>query len=159
MSAIVSAPSMSGMESAPWWVVAIFLVLGFGVPAAGTEKAATLPGILGAGGRWWQGRKARRRAEAVEEAQAAAELSASERVADKEIKRLEAAYGRLAKDCEERATQTEARVDELERRITTSERRFYILLGYHRRVADSHLQHAPGVPLPDVPPELVEFLG
>lgn len=158
---------------APWPLLTVLLVLGVGVPAAGSERAATLPGVLGAGARWWQDRKSRRRAEAVAEARAAAELSASERVADKEIARLDQRYTALAEDCAEDARRAAAanmalteRVDRLEQRLTASEQRlteseqrFYVLLGHHRRTVDSHLQHAPGVEPPEPPPELRQYLG
>lgn len=152
-------------SGAPWWVLIVLLLLGVGVPAAGTERAADLPGILGTFGRWWQGRRARRRAELVE-------MSESELIANEEIKRLKEFYTRLAADCRETAREASERADKqdelieelredvqtLQGRITASERRFYLLLGHHRRVVDSHEQHAPGVDLPVVPEELADYL-
>ena len=131
-------------SGAPWWIIVIFLALGIGLPASASQKAATIPGMLGAGARWWQGRKQRRRDEAIADATAAAELTASERVADKEIERLDKRYDELAEDCAEDARRAaeaqerlEARVDSLENTVTKTAKQFFDLLGFHRlTVAD-----------------------
>ena len=131
-------------SGAPWWILAVFLALGIGVPAAGSQKAATIPGLLGAGARWWQEGKQRRRDEVVAKAKAAAELTASERIADKEIARLDQRYEELAEDCAEDVRRVEeaneklvARVDKLDKQFTLGQKRFFDLLGHHRlTVAD-----------------------
>ncbi|MGB6246913.1 hypothetical protein [Gordonia sp. (in: high G+C Gram-positive bacteria)] len=93
-------------------------------------------------------------------------------IAQKEIARLAEFYEELAEDCresqriaDERADRQELLIGELREdvaklqlRITKSESRFFVLLGHHRRVVDSHVQHAPGVPLPEPPESLREYL-
>lgn len=131
-------------SGAPWWLIAVLVIFGVGFPAAASQKAATLPGMLGAGARWWQERKQRRRDDVVQEAKHAAELTASERLADKEIQRLDQRYDELAEDCAEdarRAAEAQERlverVDKLENVITKNAKQFFDLLGHHRlTVAD-----------------------
>ncbi|MEJ9080784.1 hypothetical protein WKY82_20410 [Gordonia malaquae] len=150
---------------APVWLIVLLLVLGIGVPAAGSEKAATLPSILGAGARWWQGRRARRRAEAVEEARAAAELTASERVSDKEIARLSAAYDALALDMtqyKERVaaefTEMRAEVTQLKAALTVANQQFWAAVGYIRVLVDEIRKLAPNHEIPDPPDKLKDIL-
>lgn len=151
------------LEGAPWWVLIVLLVLGVGVPAGGSQKAATLPGLLGSGARWWQARKERHRAEMRAQAAAAAELSPSERISDKEIARLELRYEDLAEDCREDARRAEAayealasRVDDLEEKVTAWSRQFFSLLGHHRRTVTAL---ESGKSKPPVPEELRQYLA
>lgn len=165
----------------PSWVLVVLVGLGiFGVPAAGSERAATFPGLLGAGARWWQGRKARRREEIRAEAAAAAEPTASELLDDKVIARMERRYSELEAQCardaqraDERAARQDAAIAAqaadiaelrenqrmLEGEVTATKARFFVLLGYTRRVMDVVRKLDPDHPLPSVPSELSEWLG
>lgn len=158
---------------APGWLIVLLVVLGVGVPAATGEKAATIPGLIGSTARWWQSRKSRRREEARAEAEAAAQLTASERVSDKEIARLEGLYDKLARRCAEDSARADTRaaeltedvddlrrqVEKLEREVTATKARFFLLLGYTRKVMDVVRKLDADHPLPPVPVELQEWLG
>ncbi|WP_411815649.1 hypothetical protein [Gordonia sp. SND2] len=147
---------------APWWVIGILVVFGVVVPTGTSQRAATIPGLLGSAARWWQDRKDRRRREAVAEARAAAEPSPSALIADREIERLKAFYKGLADDCAEEARRSRAvsqalteRVEKLEDRVTAVSRKFFVLLGHYRKSVD-RLQR--GEPLPEPPEELRQYL-
>ncbi|MGC5027480.1 hypothetical protein ACLQ3K_22250 [Tsukamurella sp. DT100] len=154
---------------APAWLIVLLIVLGL-VPAAGSEKAATLPGLLGAGARAWQGRKARKREEARA---AAAEPTPSELLDDKVIARMDKRYDDLVEQCAADARRADERaerqdraiadlrrdVENLEREVTETKARFFLLLGYTRRVILALRDLDPEHPLPAVPVELREWLG
>lgn len=150
-------------SGAPWWLIALLVLLGVGVPAGGSQKAATIPGPLGSGARWWQDRKQRRRDEIVAEAVFVAELTASERVADKEIARLDQRYYELAADCEEDARRADdankrltERVDKLEAVAIRAEKRFFSLLAFTRLVV-SDMRHTDPEWHRSPPEQVAEF--
>lgn len=151
-------------SGAPWWLIAVLVIFGIGFPAAASQKAATLPGMLGAGARWWQERKQRRRDDVVQEAKHAAELTASERLADKEIQRLDQRYDELAEDCAEDArkaaeanTRLEERVAKMETAFNRGQKQFFDLLRYHRLTVSDLRQLDPE--WSRTPPEsLTEYL-
>ncbi|TWS24406.1 hypothetical protein FK268_12510 [Tsukamurella sputi] len=155
-------------EGTPWWIGVIFLFLvggGGGGALLLRSGMAQVPGIWGA--------LARRRQEKAEQRRKAEEESPSERVTNAEIKRLEKRYNELARDYEEdkrkaderaeaqerRAEAQERRLDDLERRITVANNRFFVLLGYTRLVIDVVRRLDANHPLPEVPPDLQEWLG
>lgn len=154
---------------APGWLLVLLIVLGL-LPVAGSEKAATLPGLLGAGARAWQGRKERKRAEARA---AAAEPTPSELLDDKVIERMDKRYDELAAQCAEDARRSNERttalaeevaslrreVSDLQSQVTAAKTQFWLLLGYTRRVMDVVRRLDPDHPLPPVPPDLQEWLG
>lgn len=148
-------------EGTPWWIALLFIALTAGGGALAkllSSGMAQVPGIWGA--------LARRRQAKAEERRSREQESASERVTNAEIARLERRYNELAEDyaedkrkSDERAEALERRLDELERRITVANNRFFVLLGYTRLVIDVVRRLDANHPLPDVPPDLQEWLG
>ena len=111
-----------------------------------SSVGARLPGALGALGRWWQARDAAHRAEA--------QRTASYEAQDHEIGRLKEQYDRITADYKELV----ARMDELDEKLTRSNRRLFAALD-HIRDQDRIIRRLdPGnEPLP-VPDLLKEYL-
>ena len=111
-----------------------------------SSVGARLPGALGALGRWWQARDAAHRAEA--------QRTASYEAQDHEIGRLKEQYDRITADYKELV----ARMDELDEKLTRSNRRLFAALD-HIRDQDRIIRRlAPeNEPLP-VPDLLKEYL-
>jgi hypothetical protein len=115
-----------------------------------SRMAARIPGFAGAAARWWQSREPAARSYELQQ---------------REIKRLDEQYQRLAADAEEYRTQTTARLDtlartvaDLEVQLTDQKRRFWAAIGYIRRLAAALSDCAVGHPHPEVPEELREYL-
>lgn len=128
------------------WLLVI-LVSGpatFGVLVS--SVGARLPGALGALGRWWQARDAAHRAEA--------QRTASYEAQDREIGRLKEQYDRITADYKELV----ARMDELDEKLTRSNRRLFAALD-HIRDQDRIIRRLDpeNEPLP-VPDLLKEYL-
>mgnify|MGYP006374231505 FL=1 len=111
-----------------------------------SSVGARLPGALGALGRWWQARDAAHRAEA--------QRTASYEAQDHEIGRLKEQYDRITADYKELV----ARMDELDEKLTRSNRRLFAALD-HIRDQDriSRRLDPENEPLP-VPDLLKEYL-
>lgn len=111
-----------------------------------SSVGARLPGALGALGRWWQARDAAHRAEA--------QRTASYEAQDREIGRLKEQYDRITADYKELA----ARMDELDEKLTRSNRRLFAALD-HIRDQDRIIRRLDpeNEPLP-VPDLLKEYL-
>lgn len=133
------------------WVL-IFLIGGPGVfGALCTKAAATLPGIFGAVGRWWQAR-------IVIHADAA-------RIDDAEIARLSRRYESLAADAERDRARYQAEIDKCQHRLDQFEADFtaekqlrWVAVGHIRVLADSHRKHAPDAKLPALPDKLADII-
>lgn len=108
-----------------------------------SSVGARLPGALGALGRWWQARDAAHRAEA--------QRTASYEAQDREIGRLKEQYDRITADYKEL-------VDELDEKLTRSNRRLFAALD-HIRDQDRIIRRLDpeNEPLP-VPDLLKEYL-
>lgn len=111
-----------------------------------SSVGARLPGALGALGRWWQARDAAHRAEA--------QRTASYEAQDCEIGRLKEQYDRITADYKELV----ARMDELDEKLTRSNRRLFAALD-HIRDQDRIIRRLDpeNEPLP-VPDLLKEYL-
>ena len=111
-----------------------------------SSVGARLPGALGALGRWWQARDAAHRAEA--------QRTASYEAQDREIGRLKEQYDRITADYKELV----ARMDELDEKLTRSNRRLFAALD-HIRDQDRIIRRLDpeNEPLP-VPDLLKEYL-
>ena len=111
-----------------------------------SSVGARLPGALGALGRWWQARDAAHRAEA--------QRTASYEAQDHEIGRLKEQYDRITADYKELV----ARMDELDEKLTRSNRRLFAALD-HIRDQDRIIRRLDpeNEPLP-VPDLLKEYL-
>ena len=111
-----------------------------------SSVGARLPGALGALGRWWQARDAAYRAEA--------QRTASYEAQDREIGRLKEQYDRITADYKELV----ARMDELDEKLTRSNRRLFAALD-HIRDQDRIIRRLDpeNEPLP-VPDLLKEYL-
>ena len=111
-----------------------------------SSVGARLPGALGALGRWWQARDAAHRAEA--------QRTASYEAQDHEICRLKEQYDRIVVDYKELV----ARMDELDEKLTRSNRRLFAALD-HIRDQDRIIRRLDpeNEPLP-VPDLLKEYL-
>lgn len=111
-----------------------------------SSVGARLPGALGALGRWWQARDAAHRAEA--------QHTASYEAQDREIDRLKEQYDRITADYKELV----ARMDELDEKLTRSNRRLFAALD-HIRDQDRIIRRLDpeNEPLP-VPDLLKEYL-
>ncbi len=111
-----------------------------------SSVGARLPGALGALGRWWQARDAAHRAEA--------QRTASYEAQDREIGRLKEQYDRVTADYKELV----ARMDELDEKLTRSNRRLFAALD-HIRDQDRIIRRLDpeNEPLP-VPDLLKEYL-
>lgn len=111
-----------------------------------SSVGARLPGALGALGRWWQARDAAHRAEA--------QRTASYEAQDREIGRLKEQYDRITADYKELV----ARMDELDEKLTKSNRRLFAALD-HIRDQDRIIRRLDpeNEPLP-VPDLLKEYL-
>ena len=139
------------------WVL-IFLIGGPGVfGALCTKAAATLPGIFGAVGRWWQGRRTRQ-LDAMIHADAA-------RIDDAEIARLSRRYESLAADAERDRVRYQAeigkcqhRLDQFEADFTAEKQLRWVAVGHIRVLADSHRKHAPDAELPALPDKLADII-
>lgn len=121
------------------WLIVFLLV---GPPALLSKTAAKVPGIAGAAGRWWQGREP---------------AAASYRVSQAEIERLQQDYNRLRSDYEKLVThnvEQDARMDALDKDLTEEKTRFWVAIGYIRRLIDSHQRHAPDAEILAPPKEL-----
>lgn len=126
----------------------LFILVGgpatFGVLVS--SVGARLPGALGALGRWWQAYDAAHRAEA--------QRTASYEAQDREIGRLKEQYDRITADYKELV----ARMDELDEKLTRSNRRLFAALD-HIRDQDRIIRRLDpeNEPLP-VPDLLKEYL-
>lgn len=136
------------------WLVVVFVVVFFGPPALASKIGAQLPGFLGALGRWWQARKN------------AADESPSDRVANREIKRLSESYDRLDRAFEEYRADTDRQlvqmrgdIADLTRQLTAEKNRFWAAIGYVRVLRDAILRIDPSHPIPEPPALLTEYLG
>lgn len=111
-----------------------------------SSVGARLPGALGALGRWWQARDAAHRTEA--------QRTASYEAQDREIGRLKEQYDRITADYKELV----ARMDELDEKLTRSNRRLFAALD-HIRDQDRIIRRLDpeNEPLP-VPDLLKEYL-
>lgn len=111
-----------------------------------SSVGARLPGALGALGRWRQARDAAHRAEA--------QRTASYEAQDREIGRLKEQYDRITADYKELV----ARMDELDEKLTRSNRRLFAALD-HIRDQDRIIRRLDpeNEPLP-VPDLLKEYL-
>lgn len=111
-----------------------------------SSVGARLPGALGALGRWWQARDVAHRAEA--------QRTASYEAQDREIGRLKEQYDRITADYKELV----ARMDELDEKLTRSNRRLFAALD-HIRDQDRIIRRLDpeNEPLP-VPDLLKEYL-
>lgn len=136
----------------PTWIPPLLwlLVILVGGPATFgvlvSSVGARLPGALGALGRWWQARDAAHRAEA--------QRTASYEAQDREIGRLKEQYDRITADYKELV----ARMDELDEKLTRSNRRLFAALD-HIRDQDRIIRRLDpeNEPLP-VPDLLKEYL-
>lgn len=131
----MTADAPAGIPPLVWLV--IFLLVG--PPALLSKTAARAPGILGAAARWWHNREP---------------ATASYRVSQSEIKRLEEMYEAVHEDYEELT----ARLDRLEAELTAEKRLRWDAIGYIRVLIDSHRRHAPDVPIPEPPERLRDLV-
>ena len=140
-------------EGLPSWLVIVLFLL-FGSPALFSQFAAKLPGVFGAAGRWWQGKR-------QPEIRREAERAASYRVQEAEIARISAQYDRMNDDFTEqsdRLDRVEAKLAQTEDRLTETNRRFFSLVGYARDLVLDFRRIAPEQPVREAPEALREYL-
>ena len=114
------------------WLVWILIVLLFGPPALGSRVTAKIPGILGAGARWWQDRKAYA-------------------VAADRTGRLTVELDALRQDWDRVVPELHERLTALESELTEEKRRFWAAVGYIRQLVDALRKDDPDVDIPSVP--------
>lgn len=131
----MTAEAPAGIPPLVWLV--IFLLVG--PPALLSKTAARAPGILGAAARWWHNREP---------------ATASYRVSQAEIKRLEELYKGLHDYFEELTK----RFDRVEAELTAEKRLRWDAIGYIRVLIDHARQHAPGVEIPPPPERLRDLV-
>lgn len=125
------------------WLILFLLV---GPPALLSKTAAGLPGLLGTAGRWWQSREP---------------ATASFRVSQSEIDRLQKDYDRLRGDYDrlvEHNGEQDGRMDGIERELTDAKTRYWAAIGYIRRLIDALRRHDPDAEIPSPPPELTDII-
>lgn len=132
-------------DNLPSWLVVVLFVL-FGSPALFSKSAAKLPSVLGAAARWWQNRQPAMRQDA--------QRSASFERQEKEIARLGVQYDRISEDYSDLIN----RVDDLEKKLTETNRRFFAALAYIRYLAATILRIDPQHNVQEPPEILKEFL-
>ena len=139
-------------EGLPSWLVIVLFLL-FGSPALFSQFAAK-PGVFGAAGRWWQGKR-------QPEIRREAERAASYLVQEAEIARISAQYDRMREDFtdqSDRLDRVEAKLAQTEDRLTETNRRFYALVGYARELVLDFRRIAPDQPVREAPEVLREYL-
>ena len=140
-------------EGLPSWLVIVLFLL-FGSPALFSQFAAKLPGVFGAAGRWWQGKR-------QPEIRREAERAASYRVQEAEIARISAQYDRMSDafaEQSDRLDRVEAKLAQTEDRLTETDRRFFVLVGYARELVLDFHKIAPDHPVREAPEVLREYL-
>lgn len=135
------------------WLVWVFLFVLFGPYALASKLGARLPGILGAVGRWWQGR----------DPEVAAERRDSEsyRIQGEEIARLTVQYERLRADWAQQNARLDefgSQLDRANRQITEVNQRFYTAIGYVRDLVIDFRRKDPEHQPPQPPELLREYL-
>ena len=129
------------------WLVWLAIMLIFGPPALGSKIAARIPGVLGAGARWWQARKIAH-ASHDELGRIRVELhELRDGVELHELRELRADYDRVVPDLRER-------VNKLEEALDRAQRRLWAFRDHVRDLRDTLRRHAPDAPIPDPPEEI-----